>query len=161
MKNFKTMAQVRRFAVYGAMVAGALITSTAAIAGGSAKIAISATVLGRASLQVLAQPAGVVVTPADIARGYVDIPVPAHVAIQTNSRTGYVLDFASQGDFVRQILVRGLANDVQLSPSGGTVVQTTSGATRATLALGFRFMLAETTQQGIYPWPVRLSVTAL
>jgi hypothetical protein len=88
--------------------------------------------------------------------------VPAEVAIQSNSMGGYLLEFASRGNFMRQILVKGLANDVQLSPAGGAVMQASNaGLNKTTLALGFRFLLAESTQQGTYPWPMQLSVSPL
>jgi hypothetical protein len=154
-----------RFAIFGAMAIGLLGASVplTAAASSEAKLTVSATVLKRASLKVLAQPSSVVVTAADIARGYVDVPAAAQVAIQNNSLGGYLLEFASQGDFMRQIMVRGLASDVQLSPAGGAIMQpsTGSGVTRTTLALGFRFLLSESAQQGTYAWPMRLSVTPL
>lgn len=162
MKSFEAMVRVGQSAVLSAVAATVLIAPLSAVAGGSeVKMRVSATVLGKASLQVMSQPSMVVVTQADIARGYVDVAAPSQIAIESNSRSGYVLEFANDGDFMRQILVKGLASDVQLSPSGGTVVQPTSGVTKTTLALGYRFVLAQSTQQGTYPWPVRLAVTAL
>ena len=136
-------------------------TPDAAIAD-QAKVTVSATVLKHASLKVLAQPAAVVVTAADIERGYVDIPAPAQVAIRSNSARGYMLDFANDGEFINRILVKGLSTDVQLSPAGGAVMQPYSGhGTRTTLDLGFRFMLAKSAQAGTYPWPLHLSVTPI
>lgn len=128
-----------------------------------AKISVSATVLKHASLKVLAQPAAVVVTAADIARGYVDVAAPAQVAIRSNSSHGYMLDFANDGAFIEKILVKGLSTDVQLSPAGGAVMQPSTGhaGTRTTLDLGFRFMLAKSAQAGTYPWPLHLSVTPI
>lgn len=154
-----------QLAILSTLVLGVLSASGHATAAGSAetKLTVSATILKRATLKTLAQPSSVVVTAADIARGYVDVPAAAQVAIQNNSRGGYLLEFASQGDFMRQILVRGLTNDVQLSPAGGAVMQPSSGSgvTRTTLALGFRFVLSESAQQGTYAWPMQLSVTPL
>lgn len=131
------------------------------VAAEQAKMTVSATVLKHASLQVLAQPSAVVVTPEDIARGYVDVAAAAQVAIRSNSPHGYMLEFASQGDFMRQVLVKGLSSDVQLSPAGGAVMQpaTGSGITRTTLQLGFRFLLAQSARPGTYAWPMHLSVT--
>jgi hypothetical protein len=128
-----------------------------------ATLTVSATVLKHASLKVLAQPSSVVVTAADIARGYVDGPADVTVAIRNNSAGGYLLEFASQGDFMRQILVSGLAHETQLSAAGGVIAQpaTGSGVTRATLGLGFRFVLSASAQPGTHPWPMRLSVTPL
>lgn len=156
----QTVIRVAQWALLGAAAIGMLAPASAAASGPEAKLLVTATVLKRASLQVLNQPSSVVVTAADIARGYVDVPAPAQVAISSNTSQGYVLEFASQGDFMRQILVRGLGTDVQLSPAGGTVVQNSTGAgvIRTTLSLGFRFFLSDTARQGTYAWPMRLSV---
>lgn len=86
----------------------------ASISSDEAKLTVSAIVLKRASLQVLSQPASVVVTAADIARGYVEVPSPLQLKVQSNSQGGYMLIFDSQGAFMHQTLVRGLGNDVQL-----------------------------------------------
>ena len=157
----QTVIRAARSAFLGAALGAMLAPAGAAAGDGSElKLVVTATVLKRASLKVLAQPSSVVVTAADIARGYVDVPMPAEVAISSNTSQGYVLEFASQGDFMRQILVRGLATDVQLSPAGGTVMQNTTGAgvVRTTLSLGFRFFLSDSARQGTYAWPMRLSV---
>lgn len=134
-----------------------------AVATEQASMTVSATVLKHASLRVLAQPSALVVTPQDVARGYVDVSTPAQVAIKSNSPRGYMLEFASEGDFMRQILVKGLSSELQLAPAGGAVMQPPSatGVTRTTLQLGFRFMLAEDARPGTYAWPVHLSVTPI
>lgn len=159
-----------RASAFGASSFGAsgmallMIAPTAEVAhADQARVQVSATVLKHASLKVLAQPASVVVTAADIARGYVDVPAPAQVAIKSNSARGYMLEFANDGDFINSILVKGLSNDLQLSPAGGAVMQPYSGhgVTRTTLDLGFRFMLAKSAQAGTYPWPLHLSVTPI
>jgi hypothetical protein len=135
----------------------------AAVGAQEAKLAVSATVLKHASMKVLAQPSSVVVTPADIARGYVDVPIASHILVLCNTQQGFMLDFASSGDGIRQILVRGLGADVQLGPDGGSVAQRVSGRgmTRTSLDLGYRFVLSEAAQPGAQPWPMRLSVTPL
>ena len=127
------------------------------------KLVVSASISKHASLKVLTQPAAVVVTAADITRGYVDVPAPASVQVQTNTQNGYLLTFDNQGEFMRSILVKGLANDVQIGLAGGGVAHNTAGQgmRRAQLDLGFRFILASSAQEGVYPWPVRLSVTPL
>jgi hypothetical protein len=164
MKNFRQLViRGAQLAALNMLVLGLLSVPATAAANSEVKLVVSATVLKRATLQVLAQPSSVVVTAADIARGYVDVPAPAQVAIQSNTRHGYQLEFASEGDFMRQIMVRGLNNDLQLSPAGGVVTQqpTGGGVTKTVLALGFRFLLSESAQQGTYAWPMRLSVTPL
>ena len=163
MKSFKAVVVMVQAAVLSAVASAVLLAPASVIAGGSQELTVTATIAKHASLKVLAQPSAVVVTSADIARGYVDVPAPAHLAIRSNSQSGYLLEFASEGDFMRQILVKGLASDIQLSPAGGTIMQTATGAgvTNTTVALGFRFLLAESTRQGTYPWPMRVSITAL
>jgi hypothetical protein len=152
-------------AIFSTLVLTLLGGSGIATAAGSAeaKLSVTATILKRASLKMLAQPASVVITAADIARGYVDVPAAAQVAIRSNTRTGFMLEFASQGDFMSQILVSGLGSDVQLSPAGGIVTQSSAatGVTQKILALGFRFRLAESAQEGVYPWPMRVSIAPL
>ncbi len=165
MKNVKNAwVRAAQRALLSALSVSLLGASLVAAAGSNeGKLSVTATVLKHASLKVLAQPASVVVTAADIARGYVDVPSPAQVAIQSNSPGGYMLVFASQGDFVRQTLVRGLGNDVQLGAAGGGVAQgsTGRGMNKTTLDLGFRFVLSESARQGVYAWPMHLSVTPL
>jgi hypothetical protein len=156
----KIVSRAAQLAAGAALALGLLGVPLTAAAADEAKLTVTATVLKRASLKVLAQPTAVVVTAADIARGYVDVAAPAHVAVQSNT-PGYLLDFASVGDFMRQIVVRGLGADVQLSPAGGLVTQTAPGNVKTTLALGFRFVLSETAQPGAYPWPMRLAAQPL
>jgi hypothetical protein len=129
--------------------------------GADVAVSVSATVLKKATLQVVSQPSAVSITPEDIARGYVDVAVPAHVAVKSNSPRGYMLEFASEGDFFREIVVRGLASEVQLGAAGGAVMQpaSPSGITRAQLELGFRFLLADSARPGTYSWPVQLTVS--
>jgi hypothetical protein len=130
-------------------------------AGGEVKV--SATVRKHASLEVLAQPGAVQVTQADIARGYVDVPAPVQVAVKSNTQEGYLLVFDNHGDFFRQARVRGLPSDVQVGSAGGQVAQRAPGhgMSRVTLALAFRFELSPSTQEGVYAWPMQLSVTPL
>ena len=100
----------------GVALIGLWLAPAVAVANASeAKLAVSATVMKHASLKVLAQPASVMVTAADIARGYVDVSSPSQVAIQSNSLSGYMLMFATEGEFMRQTLVGGLGNDVLAS----------------------------------------------
>ena len=58
---------------------------------------------------------------------------------------------------MRQILVKGLDTDVQLSPIGGAVIR--PGIAKTTLTLGFRFFLSDSAQQGTYVWPMRLAIS--
>lgn len=162
MKSFaRTRARLADSAVFHVLILVVLGAFASAHAG-ETQLNVTATVVKSARLKVLAQPASVVVTAADLARGYVDVPADSQVAIESNTN-GYMLEFSNAGDFMRQILVRGLNGDVQLSPAGGLVTQRpgATGVSKTTLALGYRFLLAESARQGTYAWPMRLSVTPL
>ena len=125
-----------------------------------ARMMVSATVLKHARLSLLSQPTSLVITAADVSRGYVEVAAPTELAIQSNSLDGYALEFLGDGDKFRQIIVTGLSRDVQMEATGGLVIQPTIGpaVTRITLRLGYRFALASLTQPGVYSWPLRLSV---
>jgi hypothetical protein len=132
-----------------------------AASAGQVQLDVSATVLKRASLQVLAQPASLTLTEADVARGYVEVAAPAQIAVKNNSAEGYLLVVASRGDFLRQMRMRGLGGDVQMSADGGFVRQPPGPVVTTVLDLGFRFELSESAQPGVYAWPVQLSVRPL
>jgi hypothetical protein len=161
MKTFKTLVPWAQLAL-PMLALGLLCLPRTSRAAGEVKVTVTATIPKHASLQTLAEPASLVITAGDLARGYVDVPGASQVAIQSNTSGGYLLEFASQGDFMRQIRVHGLASGVvQLSPEGGVIAQSAAavGVTKTTLTLGFRFMLSPLARQGTYAWPVRLSVT--
>lgn len=139
----------------------AAVNPVAALAGNQLRLQVSATVLKRATLATLAQPSSILVTAADIARGYVDVPGPAQVAVRNNSADGYLLMVSSRGDFVRQLHVRGLGAEVQMGAAGGFIRQPGGPVATKVLDLGFRFELSDTAQPGVYAWPVQLAVTPL
>lgn len=127
------------------------------------ELQVRATVARHASLQVLAQPASLTLTPDDIARGYVELPAACEVAVQNNSPGGYLVVLSSESPFVQSTLLRGLGADVQWGPAGGTLAQPAAGRgmSRQTLALSYRFVLSPEAHPGSYAWPVRLAVTPL
>ena len=136
---------------------------SAAADSNESKLLVTATILKHASLQIQAQPVSVLVTAADIARGYADVSSPAKVVVKSNTAGGYLLVFDSQGEFFRQTVVKGLGTDVHLGPSGGGVTQrsTGRGMSQTLLHIEFCFVLSESARQGVYAWPVRLSVTPI
>lgn len=149
------------------MLAGFLallaLAGPAAAEGGKAKLEVSATIAKHASLKILSRPPVIVVTQADLERGYVDAPVPAQLAVRSNSQAGYLLVFEGHADFVRQTRVTGLGNELQFGPAGGGVPQAAAGRGMAsrTLDLGFRFLLSESARAGTHAWPLQVSVVPL
>jgi hypothetical protein len=154
---------IRSAALAVALAGLGLTAMSFGVAAQEIKLPVTATIVKRATVKVLAQPATVVVTAADVERGYVEVPGRAQLSVRSNSQAGYMLVFASAGDFVRQMRVRGLGNEVQIGPGGGVVPLSGSArsVTQATLELGFRFELAADARQGTYAWPVQISVTPI
>lgn len=124
-------------------------------------LTVSATVLKSARLTVLAQPATVLVTAADVDRGYVDVAASTKLDIKSNSPDGFMIEFVGRGEFVRGLRVQGLGADLQMGPEGG-YVRLMSGPVRTRVFdLGFRLELSSVARPGTYAWPVQVAVTAL
>lgn len=152
----------RMVAVVAAALSLAGVAGVAASEAGGVqtRVLVTATVLKAASLKILAQPAAVVITAADIKRGHVDVPMPTLVAVKSNT-DGYMLEFASDGDFMRRVIVAGTGSNVELSPAGGLVTITGVSGGTSNLVLTFRFVLSDAAQAATYSWPLRLSVAPL
>ena len=125
----------------------------------NATLAVTATIAKRSTLQVMASPAHVVVSRADIDRGFVDVPGAAQLTIRSNSADGIAIEITAVADFFAQAFIHGLDTAVQVGPNGGIVMQgaPARGATDVR-ALRFRLVLARGVEPGIYPWPLRLSI---
>lgn len=145
-----------RLALCGAVAICAVCAAPASSAGTTeARLAVRAAVLKRASVTVLKQPSMVTVTAADIARGFVDASDNAQVAILCNSPSGYLLEFAIQGDFLWQVIAFSSANDMEAGQARGTVLRRCMGMglAKAVVNLRFRFVLTENAVTGTYSWP--------
>jgi hypothetical protein len=128
----------------------------------AAQVIVSARVLPYVSTQLLAVPPAVQVTRSDVARGFVDGSAPARLRVKDNMG-GFVLSFDTTQPLARRIHVRGLGQDVEIGPGGGTITYRTnaSGAAVTSLGLSFRFDLDATAAPGLYAFPVRISVMPL
>jgi hypothetical protein len=122
----------------------------------STQIQVSARVLARASLHILRQPTEIVVTDADIKRGYLDINAGSLVEIKNNSRSGVNMTFETSGLPFKEALVSGFGRQVSLGPNGGIITNQITGT--AIMALSYRFVFDENSQAGTYAWPLSLSV---
>jgi len=129
----------------------------------SAKINVSATVLERTSMRILSQAQEVVITNADILRGYVEIPAASRIQVKSNNVQGCFLTFevlsASDNVFNSFHVVVG-GREVQLSRSGGWIHQPfVRGG--VTMNLNYRFALSKDAQPGTYNWPLMVSVLSV
>ncbi|TFH32755.1 MAG: hypothetical protein E4G97_01990 [Deltaproteobacteria bacterium] len=127
---------------------------------GSARIRVTATVPSRATLRVLRQERKLVVTPEDVARGYVDAPAASRIEVRNNNRRGCLLVFeriAGPDASFGNVSVRGFERDVEIGPSGGFVPHSYAPAPVAE-ELSYRFSLGRDARPGTYPWPLQVSV---
>lgn len=122
---------------------------------------VTATVLAVARIERQTTPTEVVVTAADLRRGFVDVDPPVALVIRSNSPTGYALDLDTITPLFSSLLVRGLESEQSLGPDGGTIVQRWQNAHTAHLTLQFRFLLAPGITVGRYGWPMQLRVRPL
>jgi len=126
----------------------------------STKITVTATVLARASIRILHQAPELVVTNADISRGYVEVSAASRIEVRNNSQTGYLLAFEGLAAPFREVYVQGLGNEVQISSGIGWVHQQYTKGT-VTTELSYRFVLAENAEPGTYAWPLAISAQPL
>jgi hypothetical protein len=123
----------------------------------STQIQVTATVLARASLHILKQPTEIIVTDADIQRGFLDVNAASVVEIRNNSRAGVNVIFQTWGLPFKEALVSGFGREVSLGPNGGIVTNQITGTN--VVAFSYRFVFNEYSQAGTYAWPISLSVS--
>lgn len=122
-----------------------------------AQLKVNATVLPYTSFNVSNRTQTVVITEADIDRGFVEIRAASSVEVKTNTRSGYFLSFECFDPTFRQVRVDGLGRPAVIGSGSGIVSMPNNGkATR--LELSYRFILADNARPGSYPWPMTISV---
>ncbi len=122
----------------------------------STVVQVNAVVLARTQLTPLRQPAMLVVTEADVQRGYVQVTGASLVEIWNNNPAGCILAFES-GDFsFREVAVTVMGREIIIYPTGGMIVMPVRG--RQQIALDYRFVLTSEAQPGTYAWPLSVSV---
>lgn len=113
------------------------------------------------SLKIVYQKSELTLTREDVLRGYIDIPLGAHIEIQNNNLSGFLVLFEGIGGPVREVVVRGLGKDAHIAANGGWIAQPYQGRDPMMVELSYRFILSEEAQPGSYAWPVRISVSPI
>ena len=126
-----------------------------------AELQVGATVLPRALIAAESSPATLEVTPADVARGYVDARRAMRLTIANNSPYGYALDVWPAAPVFRAVEIQGFGADVRLGDDGGAIVARGARGAALPLVLDFRFTLAPGLAPGRYPWPLKFQVRPL
>jgi hypothetical protein len=141
------------------VIAGSFATAEAREA--RTEMPVTATVMAVARIERQTAPTEVMVTAADLRRGYLDVGEPVALVIRSNSPTGYALDLDAITPLFSSLVVRGLESEQSLGADGGTIVQRWQNAHTAHLTLQFRFVLAPGLTAGRYAWPMQLRVRPL
>jgi hypothetical protein len=143
----------------------ALIVATSVAAAGAkdvhSEFSVSATVRAVANIDLQSAPGNLLISNADIRRGYIDIVQPTRFTVRSNSADGFALEVMTVAPMLSSMLVQGFDSELSLGAEGGTIVQRWQKPQAVAVSLKFRFMLAPGLQAGNYPWPLRLAVRPL
>jgi hypothetical protein len=155
--------RIQRRVVFGALTTLAATTVAPHADAGSQhnQIAVTAFVPAQTVAQVVAQPAEITITAADIERGYVDIPRASQLRITSNNPVGYAVDFFSRLPIFTSVTVTSDNGSADLGPDGGAILERGRHGRDMPLHLSFRFNLIPQVQPGSYPWPLALNVRPL
>ena len=135
--------------------------STASTDQARTTLGVSANVVAIARLALVSGEPELLVTTEDLNRGYIDVPMPLHLSVYSNSRSGYALEVLPVSPLFSSVSVQGLGADVLLPADGGTVTHRWEHPQEIALSLKFSFALAAGVQPGRYPWPLRLAARPL
>lgn len=137
----------------------ALVVALPAQAGRDhARFTVSVVVPVRVTLAAVDVPSEMVVSAADLERGYKD--VAATYRVSHNHRRGYLLRLSPRIGVTREVEVQGLPATLVVREESVEVVQVGPPGSRE-LALGFRFVLDPAAVPGRYPLPVLVAVQPL
>lgn len=125
----------------------------------SARVMVSAVIPARASINILNQAPEIIVTDADVSRGFVEVTDSTRIQLKNNSPKGCLLIFETQDLPFKEATVIIHGREVSIGPGGGMLDYPTMGT--VTLPLSFRFALNGDMHPGTYAWPFTLSVRTL
>jgi hypothetical protein len=108
------------------------------------------------SLKVLLQTQELVITQADILRGYIEINSAEHIEIQNNNLSGYLLVFDGLNGLFEEVIVKGLGDEITINSDGGWVAQPYNGRDPVIIELSYKFILSDKARPGTYTWPLIL-----
>jgi hypothetical protein len=113
------------------------------------------------ALRVLFHHSDVVVTYADILKGYVDVPVAARLEIQNTNLSGYMVIFHGLTTPFHKVIVKGFDKDIVVDTYGGSVIQPYHGRDPLLLELSYRVVLSKKIRPGTYAWPLTIAISPI
>lgn len=131
---------------------------TLAPAAGLRTVDVTATVLERTVVRVVSAPAGLRVTPEDVARGEVEAASPMLVEVDSNAPQGARLNLWLTDGPARSVQVDGPGTSAWIGaqPALVTVIPQSEGRQRLILPLRARFSLRPGIEPGDYAWPLQV-----
>lgn len=127
----------------------------------TAQLNVSVTIPAVTNIKILNSPKYLIITEQDIANGYVETEDTTNISIYTNVKGSYNLLFDVHGDFIKEVVVKGFDNKIQLSSTGGNVIQSSAGVSSKDFILKYRFTLQPFAKEGSYTWPIQISAIYL
>ena len=113
------------------------------------------------SLKVVSQTQELVITQADIHRGYIEIHSAERIEIQNNNLSGYLLVFEGLNGPFKEAVIKGLGDEVTIKSDGGWVSQPYHGRDPLMIELSYKFILSKNALPGTYIWPLVLYVSPI
>ena len=124
------------------------------------QIQVTATVPARAISESQLQLGELTVSAADIARGYVEVPVASRLKVSANNPEGYAVDFFPRLAIFKSVTVSSSSAKARIGADGGTMIVRGQHGMKMLLDLSYRFELGENVAPGTYAWPLAISVRA-
>ena len=125
----------------------------------SATMQVTAQVVARAVLDVRSQPGEVMITAADLARGYVDVAQPVEVHVRTNSRSGYLLQVSNMSQTFSSVELAFGDTAMNVAQESWVARPYVAGGEFVTAQV--RVRLAPDATAGRHPLPVQFSAIPL
>jgi hypothetical protein len=125
----------------------------------SQTMTVSARVVARAVLAIDQQPDQVVVTGADVARGYIDLEAPLSVRVKTNSRNGYLLTVSNASQAFAAVEMAFGESTMRVTEESWIARPYVAGGDAVNARL--RVRLAPDTPPGQHPFSLQVSAQPL
>jgi hypothetical protein len=143
------------------MLLAGVLTAPASAESFSTSMTVSTQVIGRTLLTLDRQPSSLVVTPADVARGYVDLPGAVQFQVRSNVRQGYLVRFDALPPAFARAHVEWGATHVVVGTSDQAWIAQPYSRSSAPVTASVRVELAPETAAGTYAWPLTVAADSL
>lgn len=127
--------------------------------GSSAGLYATASVKKTARVTVLYQQPHMEITREDVTRGFLEVTAASRVEVRNSSMAGYMITFEVQEGPFRNVFVKGLGTELQISFGNGWMLMPHSRRPD-NLELSYRFILLPDVKPGTYPWPIQIHAMA-